>query len=73
MEESVSRLEGTYEQAAQRLNSMDANILSIRSEISEFRKEINSRFTATDGTLKWMAAGIGASWLTVILAVLFHH
>lgn len=66
MEDRLSRLEGTYEQVAQRLNSMDANVLAMRSEL-------NQRLTAMDSTLRLMLSGIAASWLTVMLAIFFHR
>ena len=45
-EERTSRLEGAYEQVADRLNSLDANLAGLRLELRDGLGELRSEMTA---------------------------
>ncbi len=66
----MSRLEGAYEQTADRLNSMDGRLSSIDGKIDTrydaFDHKIDVKFNLLAGML-------ASSWVTIILAVLFHR
>lgn len=66
IEGRLSRLEGAYEQVADRLNSADLSIIDLR-------KEMNQRFDEVDRRFNWAIGLIVTSWTTTILAVLLHR
>ncbi len=70
---TMSRLEGAYEQAADRLNavdtrldSMDARLNSMDRHIADLRQEMHRGFA-------WLMGGIATSWVTMMLAILFRR
>lgn len=65
MESHVSALEGAYKQVADRLNGMDARIGSIELRIDTFSRDIDQRFN-------WLTGIVVATWITTMLAILFH-
>lgn len=66
IEGRISRLEGAYEQIADRLNGLDVGIAGLR-------QEMNQRFSQIDQRFAWVIGLIVTSWVTTILAVLVHH
>jgi hypothetical protein len=72
VENRVSRLEGAYEQVGDRLNGMDANMQGLRTEFNGLRKDMNRGMAELRRDLRWILGGIGGSWLTIMLALLFH-
>ena len=80
-EPRVSRLEGAFEQIADRLNSMDGRIerleAKIDTKIDALRGAVDGRFAQTDRKIdngQWrLTALILGTWATTILTVLFHR
>lgn len=77
METRVSRLEGAYEQVADRLNAMDRRLDSMDRHIADLRQETHQGFAAVDRRIEqrfaWMMGGIATSWVTTMLAIFFHR
>ena len=81
METRMSRLEGAYEQTADRLNSMDGRLSSIDGKIDTrydaLDHKIDTRYGALDHKIdvkfNLLAGMLASSWITIILAVLFHR
>ncbi len=84
---TMSRLEGAYEQVADRLNAMDARLNSMDTRLNSMDARLDSmdaQISAMDrqiGELRqemhhgfaWMMGGIATSWVTTMLAIFFHH
>lgn len=59
MEGRVSRLEGTYEQVADRLNVIDQRLGALEFQMGQ--------------NFRWLMGAIGGSWLTLMIALLSHR
>ncbi len=76
----LSRIEGAYEQVADRLNSIDAGIAGLRHDVTERLgqighqfAQIGERFGQMDQRFTWGIGLIVTSWTTTILTVLLRH
>lgn len=84
MEERIARLEGSYEQIRDRLNSiertMDARFGELAGQmISRFDQidarfgQIDGRFGEIDKRFMWLTGVVIGTWVTTILTILFHR
>jgi tetrahydromethanopterin S-methyltransferase subunit G len=62
MESLIARLEGAFTQVDKRLDSIDRRLDSIDRRLDGFDQRFN-----------WVIGIIIGTWITTILAVLFHH
>jgi tetrahydromethanopterin S-methyltransferase subunit G len=62
----LARLEGAYEQVDNRLGDL-------RQDVLGFRQEMGQRFNAVDQKFTAMFGLIVGTWITTILAILFHR
>jgi len=65
-EERTSRLEGAYEQVADRLNSLDANMAELRREL---RSEMTAGFASAGEGLTALRSEMSASYRSLIVAM----
>ncbi|HEV2261760.1 MAG TPA: hypothetical protein VGR69_05670 [Candidatus Rubrimentiphilum sp.] len=80
LEIRMAHLEGAYEQISHRLNGIDQRLNSIELKMESRFAQVDSRFGQIDGRLGqidqkfiWLFGLIGSSWITTILAVLYHR
>jgi hypothetical protein len=73
VEQRIARLEGSYEQIRDRLNSIDSRLTSIDGRFGQidarfahFEQRLDSRFA-------WLLGIVVTSWVTTILTILFHR
>jgi len=73
VDERMARLEGSYEQIRDRLNSIDGRLASIDARFAQ----IDGRFAALeakiDSRFSWLLGIVVTSWVTTILTILFHR
>jgi hypothetical protein len=62
MESRIARLEGAYEQIADRLNAVERSLEALRAEM-------NARFSQVDQKFMWMIGLQFTTWITVMLAI----
>ncbi len=86
-EAGLARLEGAYAQVADRLNSIDARFAQIDGRFAQIDTrfaQIDGRFAQVDmrfGQIEnrmqqqflWLVGSIFGTWITTMLAILFHH
>jgi hypothetical protein len=65
-EARLAHLEGTNAQIADRLNSIDGRFAQIDVRFGEIENRIQQQFL-------WVIGSIFGTWITTILAILFHH
>ena len=70
-EERTSRLEGAYEQVADRLNSLDANLAGLRLELRDGLGTLRSEMTAGHRSLIVAMTGQTALILGAVIGVAF--
>jgi tetrahydromethanopterin S-methyltransferase subunit G len=70
MDIRMARLEGAYEQVADRLNGIEARLdvldRKVDGRCDSLDRKIDAKFNILAGLM-------ASSWVTIILAVLFHH
>ncbi len=87
VEQRIARLEGSYEQIRDRLNSIDSRLTSIDGRFGQIDgrfAQIDARFVQIDGRFAhleqrldsrftWLLGIVVTSWVTTILTILFHR
>jgi hypothetical protein len=88
MEARLGNLEGAYRQVADRLNGMDMRIESLDRKIDGLRGDMTRGLAGVDGKIDskidalrhdidrrfmWLMGMVMTSWVTTILAVVFHR
>ena len=77
MEERIARLEGSYEQIRDRLNSiertMDARFGELAGQMNSRFDQMDARFGLIDTRFMWLTGVVIGTWITTILTILFHH
>jgi hypothetical protein len=80
VDERMARLEGSYEQIRDRLNSIDGRLASIDARFVQVDgrfAQIDGRFAALeqkiDSRFSWLLGIVVTSWVTTILTILFHR
>ncbi len=80
VDERMARLEGSYEQIRDRLNSIDARLTSIDARFAQIDlrfAQIDGRFAALEQKIDlrfaWLLGIVVTSWVTTILTILFHR
>ena len=72
-EDRTSRLEGAYEQVADRLNSLDANLSELRRELRDslggLRTEMNAGFGSAGEGLTALRSEMSAGYRSLIVAM----
>lgn len=66
MEGRISRVEGIFEQMAQRLNSVDGRLSGIDLRITGLEQKVDAKFNV-------LVTIMASSWVTIMLAVVFHR
>ena len=67
IEERMARLEGSYEQINFRLGRLEGEIISLRSEITALRPEVNARLHRMSFSTLALMGGVMASVVATIL------
>jgi tetrahydromethanopterin S-methyltransferase subunit G len=73
----IARLEGSFDQVNERLGSIDRRLdsfehaVALRFDRSE--QLTNLRFDQIDRRFNWLTGIVVGTWITTILAVLFHR
>ncbi|MBC5825530.1 MAG: hypothetical protein GIX02_12020 [Candidatus Eremiobacteraeota bacterium] len=62
LESRVSRLEGAFEQIADRLTSIDSRFASVDVHLGEIRASI-----------RWLGGLMATAWVTIIVSVWLRH
>jgi tetrahydromethanopterin S-methyltransferase subunit G len=62
----MSRLEGAFEQVSERLSSMERRF-------DQRFESIDQRFESIDQRFNWVIGTVLATWITTILAIIFHR
>jgi predicted nuclease with TOPRIM domain len=87
VDERMARLEGSYEQIRDRLNSIDGRLASIDARFVQMDgrfAQVDGRFAQIDGRFaaleakidsrfSWLLGIVVTSWVTTILTILFHR
>jgi len=87
LEIRMAHLEGAYEQISHRLGSIEQRLGSMElkfegrfAQVDSRFAQVDSRFAQMDGRFAqidqkfmWLFGLIGSSWITTILAVLYHR
>ena len=68
----LANLEGAYFHVADRLNGIDMRFDGLDRKIDALRDSMATSFREVDRRFMWLIGIIGTSWVTTILAVLFH-
>lgn len=66
MEARIAHLEGGFRQVGERLNSIDRRLDGIDRRFDSLEHRMDVRFNGLTGV-------VIATWITTILAILFHH
>ena len=74
----MAHLEGGFEQLGKRIENLERKVDSMRdvldAKIDAVRDSLNAKFDTKIDGLQWrMTALIIGTWITTMLAVLFHH
>jgi hypothetical protein len=79
-EARMAHLEGAFIQVGERLNSMDRRLDSVDRRLESVEQTMNSRFAQVDvrfalidQRFNWVIGLIVGTWITTMLAILFHH
>jgi hypothetical protein len=71
MESRLARLEGAYEQIANRLTDLrqdvESGFVGLRQDILALRQDMGQRFNAVDQRYTWVVGMIVGTWITTIL------
>lgn len=84
MDIRLARLEGAYEQIDRRLadlrqelvdrfSGVDQRFVSIEQRLSSLEVHVDSGFERMDQKFMWLIGIIVGTWITTILAILFHR
>jgi len=80
LEIRMAHLEGAYEQISHRLGSIEQRLGSIELKFEARFAQVDGRFGQMDARFAqieqkfmWLFGLIGSSWITTILAVLYHR
>jgi predicted RNase H-like nuclease (RuvC/YqgF family) len=78
LEVRMAHLEGGFEQLGKRIENLERKVDSMRdvldAKIDAVRDSLNAKFDTKIDGLQWrMTALIIGTWITTMLAVLFHH
>jgi len=80
LEIRMAHLEGAYEQISHRLGSIEQRLGSIElkfearfAQVDGRFGQMDARFAQIDQKFMWLFGLIGSSWITTILAVLYHR
>ncbi|HTU71401.1 MAG TPA: hypothetical protein VMF11_13910 [Candidatus Baltobacteraceae bacterium] len=65
----MSHIEGAFDQVDKRLGSIDRRLDGFEQRFFQ----IDSRFAQIDQRFNWVIGTIVGTWITTILAILFHR
>ncbi len=66
LEGRIAHLEGAFDQVNKRLDSIERRLDSVEHVMALRFDQVDRRFT-------WLTGIVVATWITTILAILFHH
>ncbi len=76
----MARLEGAYEQIDRRLGTIEMRLESMESRFDQRFNAVDQRFNAIDQRFNvvdqrflWSIGTTVGTWITVMLAIFFHH
>jgi flagellar capping protein FliD len=80
LEIRMAHLEGAYEQISHRLGNIEQRLGSMELKFEGRLGKIDGRFAQMDGRFAqmdrkfmWLIGLVGSSWITTMLAVLYHR
>ena len=73
LEARMAHLEGAFGPVNERLNSIDRRIDGIDRRLDSFASSTAIRFDQVDRRFTWLTGIVVGTWITTILAILFHR
>jgi tetrahydromethanopterin S-methyltransferase subunit G len=73
LEARVARVEGGFDQVNERLGSIDRRLDGMDRRLDSFEHLMALRFDQVDRRFTWLTGIVVGTWITAILAILFHH
>lgn len=69
LEARIAHVEGAFDQVNERLGSIERRLDTIDVRFNQ----VDARFNHVDSRFNWLTGIVVGTWVTTILAVLFHH
>lgn len=69
LEARIAHVEGAFDQVNERLGSIERRLDTIDVRFNQ----VDARFNHVDSRFNWLTGIVVGTWVTTILAIVFHH